>query len=333
VFLDQFSNRVFLYPCKKSINSKGAAKAYFETVYRAQGICKTIVSDNGSLFSSQFWEELFRLMGVDVKHSSVYYPQAQGRVEKFNSVIVEALRIFCLKNDAKLWDNYLIHLETIWNSTVRNSTNLTPFQIIYGRDVRTVVDLSPDDQEEDVDEVRDEILAAIDIARDALTLSAIQNEKFMKQHRKQRDYKVGEMVMLSTRDLKLPETVAKMKLRFVGPFKIHEKVSDSSVRLEFTSRFQHLKKTVFNVSKLRPYYVRDVDLENSVAPPLPLIQQDGDFYEVERILARRGKGNRVQYLVKWKGYDQSSDNSWLHSREFTTDVLKKMIRDFNLLVH
>ena len=126
VFLDQFSNREFLYPCKKSINSKQAAKAYFETVYRAQGICKTIVSDNGSLLSSQFWEELFRLMGVDVRHSSVYYPQAQGRLEKFNSVIVEALRIVCLKNDANLWDNYLIHLETIWNSTTRNSTNLTP---------------------------------------------------------------------------------------------------------------------------------------------------------------------------------------------------------------
>ena len=47
---DQFSNRAFLYPCKKSITSKGAARAYFETVYRAQGICKTLVSDNGSLF-------------------------------------------------------------------------------------------------------------------------------------------------------------------------------------------------------------------------------------------------------------------------------------------
>mmetsp|Transcript_17694 Transcript_17694/g.40012 ORF Transcript_17694/g.40012 Transcript_17694/m.40012 type:complete len:253 (+) Transcript_17694:36-794(+) len=78
VFLDQFSNRVFLYPCKKSINSKQAAKAYFETVYRSQGICKILVSDYGSLFSSQFWEELFRLMGIDVKHSSVYHPQSQG---------------------------------------------------------------------------------------------------------------------------------------------------------------------------------------------------------------------------------------------------------------
>ena len=42
VFLDHFSGRVFLYPCKKSITSKQAARGFFETVYRNQGICKQI---------------------------------------------------------------------------------------------------------------------------------------------------------------------------------------------------------------------------------------------------------------------------------------------------
>uniref|UniRef100_A0A7S0HDK8 Chromo domain-containing protein n=1 Tax=Hanusia phi TaxID=3032 RepID=A0A7S0HDK8_9CRYP len=172
-------------------------------------------------------------------------------------------------------------------------------------------------------------MAAVDIARDALILSAIQKEKFMKQSRKEVQYNVGDLVMLSTRDLKLPETLGKLKLRFVGPFKIAEKVSDNSVRLEFTPRFQHMKKTIFNIAKLRPYYIRDLDLDNSVSPPLPLIQRDGDYYEVDKILARRGKGNRVQYLVRWKGYDKSSEDSWLSTRDFRTAELKQMIRDFN----
>jgi len=243
---------------------------------------------------------------------------------------VESLRIFCLKHDSQRWDDYLVHLETIWNSTVRNSTNLTPFEIIYGREVRTVVDLSPDDRCEDVEEIRENIMAAVDIARDALTLSAIQKEKLMKKSRKQVDYNVGDLVMLSTRDLKLPEALGKLKLRFVGPFKIQEKVSDNSVRLEFTARFQHMSKTVFNIAKLRPYYVRDADLEISEPAPLPLIQHDGVYYEVDKILARRGRGNRVQYLVRWKGYDNSSEDSWLSTRDFRTPELRKMIRDFNV---
>ena len=38
--------------------------------------------------------------------------------------------------------------------------------------------------------------------------------------------------------------------------------------------------------------------------------EDGDEqYEVESILARRGKGNRAQYLVKWVGYDHY-ESTW-----------------------
>ena len=64
---------------------------------------------------------------------------------------------------------------------MRNATNLTLFEIIYGRDVRKVLDLTPDDRTEDVEETRDKIMAAVDLARDALTLSAIQKEKIMRR--------------------------------------------------------------------------------------------------------------------------------------------------------
>lgn len=250
--------------------------------YKGRPVC---VQDTTTM-ESQFWTELFTLMGIDVRQSSVYHLQSQGRVEKFNSVIVEALRIFCMKHDSKSWDDYLVHLE------------------MYGRDVRTVMDLTPDDRAEDVEEVREKIMAAVDLARDALTLSAIQKEKLMMKMRKDVQFNVSDMVMLSTRDLKLHESMGKMIM--------------AAVDLEFTPRFQHMKNTVFNVAKLRPYYFRGVSLDDSEPPPLPLIQRDGHYFEVDRILPRRGKNNRVQYLVRWKGYDKSSDDSWLSTREFRT---------------
>jgi len=330
VFLDHFSGRVFLYPCKKSITSKQAARGFFETVYRNQGICKQILSDNGSIFNSTFWDEVFSLMGIDIRHSSVYYPQSNGRVEKFNSVIVDALRIFCMKYPHKTWDVYLTHLETVWNSTVRNASGLTPFEIIYGREIRTVVDFSVMDLCEDVDSIRENIMTALDVARDSMTIAAIDTERRLSKQRRSYEYKVGDKVMLSTKDLKLPETVPKMMLRFVGPFTIVEKVSDSTVKLELTSRFQRLKNTVFNVSKLRPYHIRDECFNTKVAPPDPIVRSDGEFYEVDRILARRGKGRRVQYLIRWKGYDNPASDSWLSFRELTTPFLRQLIREFNL---
>jgi len=329
VFIDCFSNRIFLYPCKKTLDSKEAARAFYETVYRTQGLPKIIQSDNGSIFNSTFWDEIYELMGVSPKRSSVYYPQSQGRVERANSVLTEALRIFCMKHDEKDWDDFLVHFETIWNSTVRNSTNLTPFQILYGRNVRTVIDLSPQDVSEDVDEVRTSILQNLDIARDALFVSAEKREIFMQKQRKILSFSVGDFVMLSTKDIQLPEYVRKLRMKFIGPLKIISKPSDSTVRLHFPPRFKHLKDVLYNVSKLRPYYFRDPTFELSSEPPAPILTQDGEFYEVKKLLRRRGKGNRTEYLVRWEGYDDPKDDSWVRSCDLSTPALRRMVRDFN----
>ena len=110
-----------------------------------------------------------------------------------------------------------------------------------------------------------------------------------------------------------------------------EKVSDSTVKLELTSRFQRLKNTVFNVSKLRPYHLRDECFNTKVStPPEPIVRPDGEFYEVDRILARRGKGRRVQYLIRWKGYDNPASDSWLSFRELATPFLRQLVCEFNL---
>jgi hypothetical protein len=45
-------------------------------------------------------------------------------------------------------------------------------------------------------------------------------------------------------------------------------------------------------------------------PPPEITLTNGDEqYEVESILASRGKGKRTQYLVKWVGYDQY-ESTW-----------------------
>ena len=86
-----------------------------------------------------------------------------------------------MKYPHKTWDVYLTHLETVWNSTVRNASGWTPFEIIYGREIRTVVDFSIMDLCEDVDSIRENIMMALDVARDAMTIAAIDLDFFLDQ--------------------------------------------------------------------------------------------------------------------------------------------------------
>ena len=69
---------------------------------------------------------------------------------------------------------------------------------------------------------------------------------------------------------------------------------------------------VFHVDLLTPYNETDFHGPNFQQPPPDLIE-GVEEYEVEQILDSRchGRGRKVQYLVKWKGYP-NFDNQWVN---------------------
>jgi hypothetical protein len=69
---------------------------------------------------------------------------------------------------------------------------------------------------------------------------------------------------------------------------------------------------VFHVSRLKPYRSNDENewpgriIESEIRPAAELLNDGEQAWEVERILKKRtrrfGRGQRIEYLVKWKGY-------------------------------
>jgi len=55
------------------------------------------------------------------------------------------------------------------------------------------------------------------------------------------------------------------------------------------------------------------------------VSETEEVYEVEKILEKRGKGKKVEYLVKWKNYDGPNDNTWENpeSLKSAADVIIK----------
>ena len=81
---------------------------------------------------------------------------------------------------------------------------------------------------------------------------------------------------------------------------------------------------VFHIDLLTPYQEMDFHGPNFVQPPPDLISGEEE-YEVEQILdsRRHGRGCKIQYLIKWKGYPDL-DNQWvnwdnLHAEEALKD--------------
>jgi len=110
------------------------------------------------------------------------------------------------------------------------------------------------------------------------------------------DYKVGDLVMLSTKDLKyqmVGRRTEKLMERFVGSYKIKKIISSNAVELELPSTVKiHL---VVNVSRIR-WYVGQVEGQRK-KQPAPVIIEGEEEWEVERILNKQQVRDKDKYLV------------------------------------
>jgi len=138
------------------------------------------------------------------------------------------------------------------------------------------------------------------------------------------NYKVENLVMLSTKDLKyqmVERRTEKLTERFVDPYKIKKIVLLNAVELELPSTVKiHL---VVNVSRIQQY-VGQVE-EQGKEQPAPVIIKGEEEWEVKRILNKQRVRGKDKYLVCWKGFTAES-NTW-EGRENLKNA-KEAIKEF-----
>ena len=125
-----------------------------------------------------------------------------------------------------------------------------------------------------------------------------------------RTYQDGDLVWLEGRNLHLDRPAVKLAPKRHGPFKVTRVLSPITYQLELPPQWKI--HNVFHIDLLTPYHETEIHGANFMQPPPDLIDGEEE-YEVEEILDSRkhGRGRKVQYLVKWKGYP-SSDNQWVN---------------------
>lgn len=54
--------------------ASSVARAFLDTVYKLHGLPRTILTDRDKVFTSQIWQEIFKLLGVKLLMSTTYHP-------------------------------------------------------------------------------------------------------------------------------------------------------------------------------------------------------------------------------------------------------------------
>ncbi|CAF4378294.1 unnamed protein product, partial [Rotaria sp. Silwood2] len=123
-------------------SAQTTAQALFKEYICRYGVPKSILSDQGTHFKNQLMEAMAKLIGYNHIFSSVYHPQTNGMVERFNATFVP--QIAKLQNrENNNWDEFLSPVVFAYNTGIHATTGCSPFQLQYGRDPRLPTDEPP----------------------------------------------------------------------------------------------------------------------------------------------------------------------------------------------
>ncbi|XP_052763944.1 uncharacterized protein LOC128205922 [Mya arenaria] len=117
-----------------SIEAERAAEALVEMFCRL-GVPGELLTDMGTQFTSDVMKEVSRLLSIRQLTTTPYHPICNGLVEKFNGRMKLMLKRLCLEKP-KDWDRYRGAVLFAYRDAPQESLGFTPFELIYGRQVR-----------------------------------------------------------------------------------------------------------------------------------------------------------------------------------------------------
>ncbi|XP_054276356.1 uncharacterized protein K02A2.6-like [Macrosteles quadrilineatus] len=147
IVVDSFSKwlEVVLVP---STDSRSTIKV-LRSLFATHGVPDTIVSDNGSAFTSQEFRSFNESNGIRHVVVAPYHPSSNGQAERMVQTTKNSLRRI-LQGD---WQKRLAQFLISSHITPNCSTNMSPSELLFGRRIRTILDrVHPDYSSSDKEE-------------------------------------------------------------------------------------------------------------------------------------------------------------------------------------
>lgn len=306
VFVDSLSRWVEAVPCRGDPSSADVLDAFITYILARHGAPRGIATDLGSNVASQLCQEICKQTGVDLSFSPAHHHEAAGAVERVHQTLIRMTR--ASDEGGEHWTDHLPFLLMSYRATPNRITEMSPAELIYGRQFRLPAQLGtalglPDDEGVDpaIPELPPPVASYADRLNRRLRLAwslAVELREYhqvaenasstaMKSPAVPQSYEVNDRVCRL-----LPDSANKLSYLYAGPYRVKEVLSDGRYRLDDLEN-QMISDT-FDVSQLRPYLTQ-VDAE----------ELQRDEFVVDELMAHRMNGGQREYQVKWRGYPRS----------------------------
>jgi hypothetical protein len=133
VVVDFLSKYAHFYTLQHPFTTSTVAHIFMDQVFKLHGMPHSIVSNRDPTFTSNFWQEMFKMQGTELHLNTTYHPQNDGQTEAFNKCLETYLRCFSLEKKNQ-WAQWLPLVEWWYNTSYHTTTCMTPFEVVYGQE-------------------------------------------------------------------------------------------------------------------------------------------------------------------------------------------------------
>ncbi|GKV10964.1 hypothetical protein SLEP1_g22259 [Rubroshorea leprosula] len=255
---DIFSKMAHFIPCDKTDDATSIVDLFFKEVVRLHGIPRTVGFDYDVKFLSYFWKTLCGKLGTKLFFSTTCHPQTNGQKEVVNRTLSALLHSIIQKN-LKNWEDCLPHVEFAYNRSIHSTTNCSPFEIVYGFNPLTPLDLLPlpIDERASLDgKKKVEVVNQLhERVRQNIERQTEQYANQANKGQKKVVFEPGDWVWVQRKERFLSQRHSKLQPRGDGLFHLIVRINDNAYELELPSEYN--VSDTFNVFDFSPFDVSD----------------------------------------------------------------------------
>ena len=130
VVVDRLTKMVHFIPIIEKTLAEGLARLFRDNVQKLHGLPESIILDRGPQFAAGLMQELNRMLGIESKILTAFYPQTDGQIEKVNQESEQYLRMF-INYWQEQWLEWLGIVEFAYNNKAHSSTRILPLKANY----------------------------------------------------------------------------------------------------------------------------------------------------------------------------------------------------------
>ncbi|GKC27397.1 reverse transcriptase domain-containing protein [Tanacetum coccineum] len=318
VIVDRLTKSARFIPTRATDSMETLTRLYIKEIVSRHGVPISIISDRDSHFTSRFWQSLQNALGTQLDMSTTYHPETDGQSERTIQTLEDMLRAYVI-DFGKGWDKHLPLIEFSYNNSYHASNKAAPFEALYGRKCRSPVCWAEvGDVQLTGPEIIHETTKKIVQIRQRLQAARDRQRSYANVRRKPLEFQVGNRVMLKVSPHKgifRFGKQGKLNPRYIGLFKILERIGPVAYKLELTKELSNVHNT-FHVSNLKKCLS-----DESLIIPMKELQLDDKLNFVEEPVEimdreiKQLKRSRIPIVkVRWNS-KKGPEFTWEHEDE------------------